>query len=587
MIYIVMGVSGCGKSSIGQGLAEALDGQFYDADDYHLAASIEKMSQGIALTDDDRKPWLELLSQKLVQWHEKGDVVLACSALKQIYRDMLAQGAPDAVQFIYLQGSKALIAARLAARENHFMAASLLDSQFATLEEPTSAIKVSIGATPRQIVNTLLEKINMTYPIHVVDKDNAISDEQLRVILDQFIAVKAKDAKRVLILPPDITRFHSKAGFITAYLYHQLKDQAEVKFLPALGTHDPMSDDDIDAMFGADIPKALFIPHFWRTDVQKFGEISSERMQELSEGKLDFTMDVAANKLLEDGNWDVIISVGQTVPHEVIGMANYTKNILVGTGGSDTIHKSHFLGAVYGMERIMGRTLTPVRQALNEGYDQYLRHLPIEFILTVIGNKDDKLAVKGVFCGNQEETYTESCKLSQEENLNLLDKPIKKAIVYLDPAEFKTTWLGNKAIYRTRMAMADGGELIVLAPALHRFGEDREIDALIREFGYKTTDETLEAVKQNPNLANNLSAAAHLIHGTTNNRFNVTYCPKEGVTQEEIESVNYNYARYDDMVEHYQVNTLKDGWNTVNGEEIFYVSNPALGLWSTKAGFTG
>lgn len=428
----------------------------------------------------------------------------------------------------------------------------------------------------------------MTYPIHTVDTTTGISDQQLTVVLDEFIKQKAANAKRILILPPDITRFYSKAGFISAYLYEKLKDQAEIYFLPALGTHDPMSDAEIDAMFGDQIPKSLFIPHKWRTEVKKLGEISSQRISELSEGKLDYSMDVAVNQLVDEGNWDLIVSVGQIVPHEVIGMANYTKNLLVGTGGSDTIHKSHFLGAVYGMERIMGRTSTPVRKALNEGYDQYLRHLPIEFILTVLGKKENKLALQGVFCGAEEETYVEACKLSQKLNLNLLEKPIKKAIVYLEPSEFKTTWLGNKAIYRTRMAMADAGELIILAPALHRFGEDMEIDALIRQYGYRTTDETLQAVKADKQLANNLSAAAHLIHGTSDNRFNITYCPGDGVSQAEIESVNYQYCHYDEMVKKYPIETLQNGWNIMpDGEEIFYVSNPALGLWSTESGFNG
>ncbi|WP_448249969.1 lactate racemase domain-containing protein [Thalassotalea agariperforans] len=428
----------------------------------------------------------------------------------------------------------------------------------------------------------------MTYPIHCVDTEKTISDDDLRKIIDNFIAQKAANAKNILILPPDITRFYSKAGFITSYLYEQLKDQAEIYFLPALGTHEPMPDHEIDVMFGKDIPKELFLPHYWRTDVVKLGEITSKRMMELSDNKLDCTMEVGVNKLLLDTKWDLIISVGQIVPHEVIGMANYTKNILVGTGGEDTIHKSHFLGAVYGMERIMGRTYTPVRKALNEGFDEFLRHLPIEFILTVLGKKDDKLALQGVYCGNQDETYEEACKLSQQLNLNLLDKPIKKAIVFLEPAEFKTTWLGNKAIYRTRMAMADDGELIILAPGLHRFGEDLEIDGLIRKFGYKTTDETLEAVKNNPELSSNLSAAAHLIHGTADERFNVTYCPGDGLTKEEVELVNYQYCHFDEMNKRYPLDKLKNGWNTMpDGEEVFYVSNPALGLWATEAKFNG
>lgn len=347
-----------------------------------------------------------------------------------------------------------------------------------------------------------------------------------------------------------------------------------------------MSDDEIDGMFGTEIPKKLFLPHFWRTDVEVLGKISEQRIAELSENKLNCSMEIAVNRLLLDDKWDLIISVGQIVPHEVIGMANYTKNILVGTGGEDTIHKSHYLGAVYGMERIMGRTYTPVRKALNEGFDEFLRDLPIEFILTVLGKKSGKLALQGVFCGNQDETYEAACSLSQSLNLNLLDKPIKKAIVYLEPAEFKTTWLGNKAIYRTRMAMADGGELIILAPGLYRFGEDIAIDKLIRKYGYKTTDETLSAVNESPELSSNLSAAAHLIHGTTDNRFTVTYCPDDAVTQEEIESVNYQYCHYQEMIKRYPIESLENGWNTLeNGEEIFYVSNPALGLWATKDTF--
>ncbi|MEM9160819.1 MAG: lactate racemase domain-containing protein [Verrucomicrobiota bacterium] len=427
----------------------------------------------------------------------------------------------------------------------------------------------------------------MSYPIHFKNEEAAISDAELHAILDQFIDAKAVDAKRVLILPPDITRFHSRAGDISAYLYRKLKDKALVHFLPALGTHVPMTDEQIDRMFGSEVPHDLFFEHDWRNDVKVFGQITSERMLELSEGKLDYTMDVAANKILEDGIYDLIVSIGQIVPHEVIGMANYTKNVLIGTGGLDTINKSHFLGAVYGMERIMGRIDSPVRRALNEGFDQFLGHLPIEFILTVVGSEGGKPCLNGVYCGPDEATYVQAAKLSQKLNLDLLDKPIKKAVVYLDPEEFKTTWLGNKAVYRTRMAMADEGELIILAPELERFGEDLEIDALIRKFGYRTTDETLAAVKNDPELGGNLSAAAHLIHGTSEGRFTIRYCPGEGVTREDVESVGFEYGSYAEYARKYDPGALKDGWNEMpDGEEVFYVSNPALGLWSVKENFS-
>jgi hypothetical protein len=159
-------------------------------------------------------------------------------------------------------------------------------------------------------------------------------------------------------------------------------------------------------------------------------------------------------------------------------------------------------------------------------------------------------------------------------------------VVYLEPQEFKSTWLGNKSIYRTRMAIADGGELIVLAPGLKEFGEDAEIDRLIRKYGYLTTPEILQLTKENEDLQSNLSAAAHLIHGSSENRFKITYCPGS-LSREEIENVNFNYADLDEMLQKYNPHELKDGLNTMpDGEEIFYISNPALGLWAYKDRFS-
>jgi hypothetical protein len=135
------------------------------------------------------------------------------------------------------------------------------------------------------------------------------------------------------------------------------------------------------------------------------------------------------------------------------------------------------------------------------------------------------------------------------------------------------------------MAIGDGGELVVLAPGLKEFGEDREIDRLIRKYGYRTTREILHAVENNEELRANLSAAAHLIHGSTEGRFTVTYCPG-AISREEIESVNYRFAELDGMMRRYDPARLTDGWNLMeDGEEIFYISNPALGLWAWKEKF--
>jgi len=390
--------------------------------------------------------------------------------------------------------------------------------------------------------------------------------------------------KKVLALPPDFTRFHSFAGELTQmawrYFGHRLTD-----VLPALGTHSPMTESQIAQMFGA-IPRGLFRVHDWRHDVLTLGEVPAEFVQQVSEGKVDFAWPAQVNQLLVKGGFDLILSLGQVVPHEVIGMANYNKNIFVGSGGSEGINKSHFLGATYGMERIMGRALNPVRQVLNFASEHFARDLPIVYVQTVVAKNDTgKLVVKGLYIGDDFECFAKAAELSLQVNFVMLEQPLKKVVVYLDPAEFKSTWLGNKSIYRTRMAIADNGELIVLAPGLKEFGEDPQIDQLIRKYGYLTTPEILKLTRENVDLQQNLGAAAHLIHGSSENRFSITYCPGH-LSRTEIESVNYHYADLAKMLEKYNPARLQDGYNRLpNGEEIFYISNPALGLWAFRERF--
>ena len=395
---------------------------------------------------------------------------------------------------------------------------------------------------------------------------------------------KMGERKKVLAIPPDITRAHSLAGPITEMAWQYYGDRM-TDILPALGTHAAMSREEIKKMFGA-VPSNLIRVHDWRNDVVTLGEVPAEYVSEVSGGRVNYPWPAQVNRLLAEGGHDLIISIGQVVPHEVIGMANFNKNIFVGTGGPEGINKSHFLGAAYGMERIMGRAINPVRQVLNYAGKEFASSLPIVYVHTVIGRDENgKLVPRGLFIGDDEECFVKAAELSLEVNFQMLDKPVSKIVVYLDPEEFKSTWLGNKSIYRTRMAIADDGELIVLAPGLKEFGEDREIDVLIRKYGYQTTPEILEFVENNEDIRNNLSAAAHLIHGSTEDRFNVTYCPGK-LSKEEIESVNYNYGDLDEMMEIYDPAELKDGWNTMaNGEEIFFISNPATGLWATRDKF--
>ena len=411
-------------------------------------------------------------------------------------------------------------------------------------------------------------------------KTDVITADDTRAILKQvFDAMGPK--KRVMAIPPDFTRFNSYAGPITEMVYDYYGDTL-TDVMPALGTHSPMTPEQISAMFGH-LPADKVRVHDWRNDVVTIGTVPGSYVKEVSEGKLDYEMNAQVNKLLLDPSFDLILSIGQVVPHEVIGMANYTKNIFVGVGGSDFINKSHFIGASYGMERIMGRAKSPVRDVFEYAKVHYLNQAPIIYVLTVRAKDEEtgEMVTRGLFIGDDFECFQKAADLSLETNFIMVDHEMRKCIVYLDPEEFKSTWLGNKAVYRTRMALADDADLIVLAPALKEFGEDKTIDGLIRKYGYKGTPHTLECTAANKDLQDNLGASAHLIHGSCEGRFRITYCPGDGMTREEIEGVGFQYYRYEDMVARYPVETLKDGWNTMpDGEEVYYISNPALGLWA-------
>jgi len=410
--------------------------------------------------------------------------------------------------------------------------------------------------------------------------ETELSSPQLRRLLIESLA-ELGVRNRVLVVPPDISRISSHAGELTHCAWEYFGDQLQA-VLPALGTHSAMRPDQIAHMF-ARMPAELFRVHNWRTDVETLGEVPAEFIRQQSEGKLNYAWAAQVNRLITRGNFDLILSIGQVVPHEVIGMANYNKNILIGTGGRDAINRSHYLAAVYGMERLMGRADNPVRNVLNYASDRFLRHLPIVYVLTVVGlAADGSLAVRGLFIGDDIECFHRAAALSLKVNFEILDSPLKKAVVYLDPHEFHSTWLGNKAIYRTRMALADGAELIILAPGVNTFGEDKAIDALIRKYGYRGTPATLQAVSSNPDLANDLSAAAHLIHGSSESRFKITWCPGH-LSKQEVESVGFQYGDLKSMSARYDPQKLSHGLNRVGGEDIFFISNPGLGLWAHRS----
>ena len=408
-----------------------------------------------------------------------------------------------------------------------------------------------------------------------------LRDEQIQTLINQALQAYGS-IQKLLIIPPDITRINSYAGQIACMLYRMLPD-VQIDIMPALGTHIPMSDEELSHMY-PDIPKERILIHRWRDDVVKIGEVPAEFVSEVSEGRMTTVLPVEVNKRLLDKSYDLILSVGQVVPHEVVGMANFNKNIFVGCGGSKMINCSHYLGALYGMERMMGRDNTPVHKVFDYAEKHFAMNIPLMYLLTVTTVDKKGIHVQSLAAGRDRSIFSRSIKCSQENNLNFLDQPLKKVVVYLDPREFHTTWIGNKAIYRTRMAMADDGELLVIAPGIHRFGEDLQNDVLIRRYGYFGRDKILQLVQENEDLTQNLSVAAHLIHGSSDGRFHITYAPGK-LSKEETESAGFGYMPLQEALAKYNISSLQNGRNFVDGEEIFYVDNPAIGLWAYKERF--
>ena len=420
---------------------------------------------------------------------------------------------------------------------------------------------------------------------HYGKDERGLTPEEIKGTL--LASLEGRNLNHVLIIPPDFTRFHSNAGYMTNVYYHALTERGcKVDILPALGTHVAMSREEVETMYG-DIPFDCFLVHDWRHDVVKIGEVPADYVEEITEGLWHDPVDVEVNRLIMDDKYDLILSIGQVVPHEVIGMANHAKNLFVGVGGSDMINKSHMVGAVYGMERMMGKDHTPVRKIFDYGMEHFLNQRPILFVLSVCTAPGGQIRQHGLFIGEGRTPLEAAIALAQEKNIDFVDTGMKKCVVYLDPSEFKSTWLGNKSVYRTRMAIADGGELIVLAPGIERFGEDEKVDQLIRKYGYRGRIHTLEEFEkpENQDLRDNMGAAAHLIHGSSDGRFQITYAVKN-ISKAEVQAVGFAAADYEEMAARYNPDQLNYGYNTLpDGEEIYYIPNPALGLWINREKF--
>ncbi len=418
----------------------------------------------------------------------------------------------------------------------------------------------------------------------------ALAPDRVEALLEAMLE-KMGPLGRVLLLPPDFTRYPSGAGEITSLLYRKLAPKSSVTIMPALGTHRPMTEEEIATMFPG-IPRDAFREHNWRGSLAHLGDVPSDLVWKLSEGQLCSPIRWEVNKILLETKWDRIISIGQLLPHEVCGIANHSKNLLVGLGGVEGINKSHFFAAVYGREKIMGRVESPVRDIFNYLAENFLRDLPVTYVMAVRDNDGQgNLVTRGLYACDGYESFREAARLCQRLNIDFLDEPLKKVVVHLPAHEYKSTWVGNKAIYRTCLAMAEGGELVVIAPGVVEFGEDPAIDALIRTYGYRGKKAILDAVAKNEDLKSNLGAAAALINGSGNDLFSITYCTNDsgggkGLTRREIEGAGYKFEPLNAMLKRYNPDIMRDGYNTMgDGEVVFYISNPGLGLWALRSQF--
>ena len=420
----------------------------------------------------------------------------------------------------------------------------------------------------------------------ITEKADEISWDRLTALMQQTVTEAKRricaKPKRVLLLPPDITRMHSGAGKLTEILYNLLAGEAEVHVIPTLGQHLPHTPAENKQMFGS-IPEERIHAHDWRGGCVSVGQISGRLVDETTQGAADWPIPIVLNKMLMEEPWDLIINVGHVVPHEVLGFANHNKNYFIGLGGKDLICAAHMAAASYGIENNLGNLVTPLRACFNRAEDDYLGKLPDLYVQVVLArNKNDQLVHTGVYVGDDLETYLGAARQSREQNITVFDESVSRIVCVMQGDEFFSTWVANKSVYRTRMALADGGELIVIAPGLKRFGEQPEVDAFIRKYGYVGTSRVMEMYRQNADMQDLAHATAHLIHGSSEGRFNITYAPGH-LKKEEIEGVNFRYADINATIARYQPDKCKQGWNTTSeGERFYFIPTPSAGLWATK-----
>jgi len=405
--------------------------------------------------------------------------------------------------------------------------------------------------------------------------------DQIFQALEACLNGAGRKLQKVLLLPPDYSRVFSGVGSIAAECLRMLRKMGcMVDMMPALGTHEPMSKEEILEMFEGEIIPGDVIAHDWRNDIVQIGEVPDSYVKTISKGLQNTAIPVEINNRLLDPTYDLILSLGQVVPHEVAGMANYSKNILVGCGGYSMISRTHLLGAAWGIRRVLGTEDSPVRAVFDYAQAHFLADLPLVYVMTVSAPYEGESRIRGLFIGNSRELFAKAAAQSAVLNITRVKKPVHKIVAFMEGKEYKTAWVGNKAIYRTCMALENGGELIIIAPGVRRFGEDLKNDALIRRYGYHGTAHTLALMEKEPELAANTSVVAHLIHGSTDGQFTVTYAT-DRLSEVELQCVGYSHMPHAEAVKRYVPAKKEDGYyQTQDGEAYLFIAHPSMGLWT-------
>jgi hypothetical protein len=227
--------------------------------------------------------------------------------------------------------------------------------------------------------------------------------------------------------------------------------------------------------------------------------------------------------------------------------------------------------------------VTPVRHCFNWAEEKYLSRLPDVYFQVVMARSDnDQLVHTGGYVGDDLDTYLQAALQSREQNITVFEEPLRKVVCVMQGDEFFSTWVANKAVYRTRMALADGGELVIIAPGLKRFGEQPEVDAFIRKYGYCGTANVMDQFRKNDDMQDLAHATAHLLHGSSEGRFQITYAPGN-LSKEEVERVGYRYMEIGEAIQTYKPQRRRQGWNiSEDGEKFYFIPTPSAGLWSTR-----